>query len=297
MLDCPPCRIYYMLVCIGCPIADYTGKKFCKDTPYGPWYRHQIEVHDKMRIKIYCPECLRLAKEMHQLMIEIRDFLLAKKANKEAKKKLMPDQYLAKIFVLLKPAFLLCLGYLAFIAHAFTPIPEHLNFFEMIVSYKPDFSFFPTNSMILSRHFLRFDMTWGIVIIGFAGYISLISFTYSLSRRYAWMPISFTVALMVASMPRFIHHAQGSGFEIVPASMALFAILLTYRLIETPQLSDLLLLITALIFISSHGPISLIFAGILAILCLLLLFRRHGLIILMLVKKSGKYHAQLLYRL
>ena len=28
VLDCPPCRIFYMLICIGCPIAEYTGKKF-----------------------------------------------------------------------------------------------------------------------------------------------------------------------------------------------------------------------------------------------------------------------------
>jgi hypothetical protein len=28
VLDCPPCRIYYVLICIGCPIAAYTGKKF-----------------------------------------------------------------------------------------------------------------------------------------------------------------------------------------------------------------------------------------------------------------------------
>ena len=28
VLDCPPCRIYYALICIGCPIARYTGNKF-----------------------------------------------------------------------------------------------------------------------------------------------------------------------------------------------------------------------------------------------------------------------------
>ena len=28
VLDCPPCRVYYVLVCFGCPIAEYTGKKF-----------------------------------------------------------------------------------------------------------------------------------------------------------------------------------------------------------------------------------------------------------------------------
>ena len=25
VVDCPPCRIFYVLVCFGCPIAEYTG--------------------------------------------------------------------------------------------------------------------------------------------------------------------------------------------------------------------------------------------------------------------------------
>jgi hypothetical protein len=77
VLDCPPCRIYYMLVCCGCPIAGYTGKKFCKGSPYIPWYRHQIEVHDRMIRKVYCPECLKLARDMQHFMMEIRDSLAA----------------------------------------------------------------------------------------------------------------------------------------------------------------------------------------------------------------------------
>lgn len=71
ILDCPPCRIFYPLVCFGCPIAQYTGKKFCKGTPYGPWYWHHIEVHDRMLRKVYCPECLRLAESMRDFMEEI----------------------------------------------------------------------------------------------------------------------------------------------------------------------------------------------------------------------------------
>lgn len=80
VLDCPPCRIFYMLICIGCPIAEYTGKKFCKETPYVDWYWHQIEAHDKMRKKVYCPECLRLAENMRDFMAEIVEHLKAKKA-------------------------------------------------------------------------------------------------------------------------------------------------------------------------------------------------------------------------
>jgi hypothetical protein len=83
VLDCPPCRIYYFTICIGCPIAQYTGKKFCKGSPYIPWFRHQLEKHDKMFKKIYCPECERLARDMQDFMIEIRDHLKEEQARKE----------------------------------------------------------------------------------------------------------------------------------------------------------------------------------------------------------------------
>jgi len=77
--DCPPCRIYYMLFCIGCPIAAYTGKKFCQHTPYGPWYHHQND-HGYMIKKIRCPECERLAMAMRDYMQEIADHLKAQNA-------------------------------------------------------------------------------------------------------------------------------------------------------------------------------------------------------------------------
>jgi hypothetical protein len=77
VLDCPPCRIYYMLVCFGCPIAEYTGKKFCRGTAYIPWYWHQVNDHGKIRRRVYCDECRRLAIDMRDFMIEIRDHLIA----------------------------------------------------------------------------------------------------------------------------------------------------------------------------------------------------------------------------
>ncbi len=82
VIDCPPCRIFYMLVCIGCPIAEYTGHKFCKGSPYGRWHHHQIEAHDKLFKKIYCDECLQLATEMRDFMIEIVEHLKAKQDGK-----------------------------------------------------------------------------------------------------------------------------------------------------------------------------------------------------------------------
>ena len=75
VLDCPPCRIYYALVCTGCPIAAYTGRRFCKGTPYGRWYHHQVDVHGFMRRKVYCEECRRLATEMRDFMVAIVDHL------------------------------------------------------------------------------------------------------------------------------------------------------------------------------------------------------------------------------
>jgi hypothetical protein len=85
VLDCPPCRIFYMLVCTGCPIAQYTGKKFCKQSPYGPWYRHQMEVHGRIRKKVYCDECITLATDMRDFMVEIVEHLKQKKARQECR--------------------------------------------------------------------------------------------------------------------------------------------------------------------------------------------------------------------
>jgi hypothetical protein len=78
--DCPPCRIFYMLVCFGCPIAEYTGQKFCKGSPYVAWHWHQIEAHDKLFKKVYCPECVKLATDMRDFMKEIVAHLKQKKA-------------------------------------------------------------------------------------------------------------------------------------------------------------------------------------------------------------------------
>jgi hypothetical protein len=79
--DCPPCRIFYMLFCVGCPIATYTGKKFCQHTPYGPWYHHQNNVHGYVIKRIRCPECRRLAVVMRDYMQEIVDHLKTQKAS------------------------------------------------------------------------------------------------------------------------------------------------------------------------------------------------------------------------
>jgi len=71
---------------MGCPIAQYTGKKFCKGTAYIPWFRHQIEQHDKLIKKVYCPECEKLARDMQNFMKEIRDHLIEKQAQEKGRK-------------------------------------------------------------------------------------------------------------------------------------------------------------------------------------------------------------------
>jgi hypothetical protein len=88
ILDCPPCRLFYMLVCTGCPIAAYSGHRFCKKTPYGPWYHHQNEVHGLMFRKVYCPECRSHAVAMRDYMQEIVDHL--KKVR--AARMILPEQ-------------------------------------------------------------------------------------------------------------------------------------------------------------------------------------------------------------
>lgn len=79
VLDCPPCRIFYILRCFGCPIAEYTGNKFCVGSPYPQWYWHQIEAHDKLRRKVYCPQCIEYATQMRDCMADIVKHLKMKK--------------------------------------------------------------------------------------------------------------------------------------------------------------------------------------------------------------------------
>lgn len=80
VLDCPPCRIFYILRCFGCPIAKYTGHKFCVGSPYPYWYWHHIEAHDKIFRRIYCPTCLKYAEAMRDFMKDIVADLRKKEA-------------------------------------------------------------------------------------------------------------------------------------------------------------------------------------------------------------------------
>ncbi|MFO7911736.1 MAG: hypothetical protein R6V15_06195 [Desulfotignum sp.] len=171
--------------------------------------------------------------------------------------------------------FAICWGYMGVRAFFFVPHPHHLKAFDTITQATGT-GFFPSNAMIISGHFLRSGSTLGAGLPGFFAYTSLLFSTYALSRRYAWVPIAFTVTAVVASMPRFVFHGVTPGFEIIPAAVALFFLLLVYRLIETPGPIDFCLAVTCLGFLFSHGNGAFVFSIVLTALFCLLMVRRHG---------------------
>jgi hypothetical protein len=171
--------------------------------------------------------------------------------------------------------FALCWGYMGVKAFFFVPHPHHLKAFDTI-SQAAGTGFFPSNAVIISGHFLRSRSGLGAGLPGFFAYTSLLFSTYALSRRYAWVPISFTVTAVVASMPWFVFHGVTPGFEIIPAAVALFFLLLVYRLIETPDPGDFCLSVCCLGFLFSQGNGAFVFSLVLAALFSVLMVRRHG---------------------
>jgi hypothetical protein len=171
--------------------------------------------------------------------------------------------------------FALCWGYMGIKAFFFVPYPHHLKAFDTF-SQAGGTGLLPSNAVIISGHLLRFRSGLGAGLPGFFAYTSLLFSTYALSRRYAWVPIAFTVTAVVASMPWFVFHAVTPGFEIVPAAVALFFLLLVYRLIETPDPGDFCLAVCCLGFLCSQGNGAFVFSLVLAALFCMLMVRRHG---------------------
>ena len=171
--------------------------------------------------------------------------------------------------------FAICWGYMGAKAVFFVPHPHHLKAFDTI-SQAAGTGLFPSNAVIISGHFLRSGAGLGAGLPGFFAYTSLLFSTYALSRRYAWVPISFTVTAVMASMPRFVFHGVTPGFEIIPAAVALFFLLLVYRLIETPGPTDFCLAVSCLGFLFSPGNGTVVFSMVLTALLCLLMVRRHG---------------------
>ena len=134
----------------------------------------------------------------------------------------------------------------------------------------------PQNTLILPYMLLRFGTDTGAGLFGFMAWLSVGFATYSLARRYAWPPTAFTVVMVVMSFPRMVLLATTPGQEIVPAAAALVCLLALYRLGEEPNMSDMCLLTTGILFCISGRVLSLTFPIVLMALAGVLLFRRHG---------------------
>jgi hypothetical protein len=138
------------------------------------------------------------------------------------------------------------------------------------------YSLVPVNTSVLSHLFLRADSRMGIGLFGFLAYLSIGFSTYALSRRYAWPATAFTVTFITMSLPRLVVLSTTSGEEIIPAAVSLFCILAIYRILEQPDIQDLILWGLGILFSISGNFICLAFPVILLVLSCVLFIRRHG---------------------
>jgi hypothetical protein len=171
--------------------------------------------------------------------------------------------------------FVLCWGYMGIRAIFLVPHSFDMETFD-ILSRAAGARVFPSGAGIISAHFSGSGSRLGAGLPGFFAYTSLLFSTYALSRRYAWVPVSFTVTVVVGSMPWFVFHGVTPGGEILPAAVALFFLLTVYRLIETPTSLDFCLAGACLGFLFSHGNGAFVFSLVMAALFCILLIRRHG---------------------
>ena len=182
----------------------------------------------------------------------------------------------------------LCFLYMAI--HAFLSVPKEFQnelytiilytkegFFSLVAASKFP-GFLPLNHLILFNTFLRFGTDSGAGIFCFLAYLSIGFSTYALARRYSWQSTAFTSAILVMSMPRLVVQAIYPGTQIISVAVALFCILAIYRMVEQPNLTDLILLILGLFFCISENISSMIFVPILFVLSCVIFFRRHGMI-------------------
>lgn len=65
--NCALCHLFHDHDCYGCPIAEETGERFCRGTPYRDWIRHFEDTHPDFwpsePFYVICNECERIAKE------------------------------------------------------------------------------------------------------------------------------------------------------------------------------------------------------------------------------------------
>jgi hypothetical protein len=132
------------------------------------------------------------------------------------------------------------------------------------------------NHAVLPHLMLRHRISWGIGVFGFLGYVIIGFSSYALARRYAWPPTAFAVTLVVLSAPRLLYHAVTPGMEILPAAAAVFSLLALFRTVEQPNPADLLLMLPAMAFAVTAGPLGYVVPLVLAGLAVVVLYRRHG---------------------
>jgi len=185
---------------------------------------------------------------------------------------------------------LICFGYLAVQAFSIPPDKIHWENLGQVFMFQQHGTFFstgdqsvesvqalfPVNIVILPHLFLRFHTDMGIGIFGLMAYLSIGFSTYALARRYSWPPTAITVTMVVMSFPRFVYMATSPGSEIIPAAVAVFCLLSIYRVVERPNIYDLLFLFLGILFCISGKWMCLAFPAVILPLSFILLFRRHG---------------------
>jgi hypothetical protein len=118
-----------------------------------------------------------------------------------------------------------------------------------------------------------------LAVANTGAYLAIGFSTYALARRYAWPPMAITVTLLVVSMTRLVHQSLTVDSELLPAAVSLTAILALYRSVERPQGQDLIMLVSTIAFSVSGGRLCYLMPAILVGLSLVLLGRRHGILL------------------
>jgi len=140
----------------------------------------------------------------------------------------------------------------------------------------------PGVSLPVLNH-LVFTAPWqpslALALANTGAYLAIGFGTYALARRYAWPPMAITVTLLVVSMTRLVHQSLTADSELLPAAVALTAILALYRSIERPQAQDLIMLVSTIAFSVSGGRLCYLMPAILIGLSVVLLGRRHGILL------------------
>lgn len=140
----------------------------------------------------------------------------------------------------------------------------------------------PTTALPVLNHVI-FTAPWqpslALVLANLGAYLTIGFATYALARRYAWPPMAITVTLLVVSMTRLVHQSLTADSELLPAAVALTAILALYRSVERPQRTDLIMLLCTIAFSVSGGRLCFVMPAVLIGLSLLLLGRRHGILL------------------